>query len=337
MFRLSNMHPKHIVSRFSTLIPTKIENEGSIEFWLDKNPLPLEVQESKEALGQLMIFIEESMKSYALTGSEIMIMNTVLFQCIFILKPEKIQIYISQNLPLCFDTVAQFLLKNNAFSALLVLCRNNCKHTISSSYLKDSYPISDLVNFIQLCSDFEIVAKSCSNYIIEKSPENLLKLFCSPNLLIGQAIPISQYFDDVKGLQPKTRSRSKITFLEYWIYDKKFIDFQVHQFLIRLYIESLREIIDGTPTPIKYIAISNEKEPLRSLRTGLKRILVYSNQYHALSFLHKIDSRFVEERLIVMAKSDNTKGCIDLMDESGVDVDVIIEFCDYREKEKNPI
>jgi len=38
-----------------------------------------------------------------------------------------------------------------------------------------------------------------------------------------------------------------------------------------------------------------------------------------------------------MAKSDNTKGCIDLMDESGVDVDVIIEFCDYREKEKNPI
>jgi len=36
-----------------------------------------------------------------------------------------------------------------------------------------------------------------------------------------------------------------------------------------------------------------------------------------------------------MAKSDNTKGCIDLMDESCVDV--IIELCDYREKEKNPI
>jgi len=87
MFRLSNMHPKHIVSRFSTIIPTKIGNEGSIESWLDKNPLPLEVQESKEALGQLMIFIEEWMKSYSLTGSEIMIMNTVLFQCILILKP----------------------------------------------------------------------------------------------------------------------------------------------------------------------------------------------------------------------------------------------------------
>jgi len=156
-------------------------------------------------------------------------------------------------------------------------------------------------------------------------------------LLIGQAIPISQYFDDVKGLQPKIRSQLKITFLEYCIYDKKFIDFQVHQLLIRLFIESLRLIIDGTPVPIKYIAISNEKEPLRSLKTGLKRILVYSNQYHSLSFLHKIDSRFVEERLIVMAKSDNTKGCIDLMDESGVDVGVIIEFCDYREKEKNPI
>jgi len=91
MFRLSNMHSKHIVSRFSTLIPTKIGNEGSIESWLDKNPLPLEVQESKEALGQLMIFIEELMKSYALTGSEIMIMNTVLFQCIFFLRPEKMQ------------------------------------------------------------------------------------------------------------------------------------------------------------------------------------------------------------------------------------------------------
>ena len=149
MFRLSNMHPRHIVSRFSTLIPTKIGNEVSIESWLDKNPLPLEAQESKEELGQLMIFIEESMKSYALTGSEIMIMNTVLFQCIFVLKPEKIQFYISQNLPLWFDTVAKFLLKNNAFSAFLVLCRNSCKHTIALSYLKDSCPISDLVNYIQ--------------------------------------------------------------------------------------------------------------------------------------------------------------------------------------------
>ncbi|OHT08802.1 hypothetical protein TRFO_22549 [Tritrichomonas foetus] len=168
-------------------------------------------------------------------------------------------------------------------------------------------PYDRLLDSIQKSENF--IDLAFANY---DRLENGALAFCSQYLEIDHIPRIVDFLPD---------SHAKITFLEYCVYDKKFSDYTTHQALFNAYLDSLPSIYTFTP-------ISQSDEPVRSLRKQFVKFIYYCNVLDPITCGESIDKHFINEKLASLDKCHNYEECADLISESGVDINVVIELCD---------
>ncbi|KAK8885361.1 Vam6/Vps39-like protein [Tritrichomonas musculus] len=170
---------------------------------------------------------------------------------------------------------------------------------------------SNLLETIQNSPNFFDLAISHYNEI-----ENGALAFCSNYLDIDQVPRILDFLPD---------SKSKITFLDFCVYQRKYDEKSIHQKLFQAYVDSL-------PTPTKTVRICDEQEPLKSFREKFLNFIQYSNYLSSWSY-EGVDNRYIDEKLFLLQKCKLYEECATLLLESGMTLEQIVDFCDNCENQ----
>ena len=318
IFSLSTLPPQNIICHFTTMIPKEIKYDKAMqsEWFSQRNLIPTEMQRNRRAINCLSNFIQDGLKQWKdLSQNVKTILNTILVECLLFLNVNALDQFMKKKPEIFFDTLKDFFLSNDDQQHFLNMCQIYEHHRDAIDFLEDKNDVDDLILYCRESDDFVSISKQCYDYICQKVPDKSYLLFCNKNIRASVAFDILHFIDTSK---------------------------DIHNKLITIYLSTITSYIDknypstqrnNTSEKSEYTMIKDEKEPLKYLRARLKKMLIESNYYHALSISPKILPSLLEERLIVNGKAGNFNSCLDMMvysaDRIAVPNEVIIEFCDY--------
>ena len=350
IFSLSTLPPQNIICHFTTMIPKEIKSDKALqsEWFSQRNLIPVEMQRNRRAINCLSNFIQNGLKEWKdLSQNVKTILNTILVECLLFLNVNSLDRFMKTKPEIFFDTLKDFFLSNDDQQHFLNLCQIYEHHKDAIDFLEDKDDVDDLILYCRESDDFTSISKQCYDYICKKVPDKSYLLFCNKNIRASVAFDILHFIDTSNSLPTnEERENSQIAFLEYLVYERKIEDTDIHNKLITIYLSTITSYLDKNYTSSygglsssdqkdsQYTMIEDEKEPLKTLRSRLKRVLIESNYYHALSISPKILPSLLEERLIVNGKAGNFNSCLDMMVYSAdgrisAPNKVILEFCDY--------
>ncbi|OHS97401.1 hypothetical protein TRFO_36348 [Tritrichomonas foetus] len=309
----------------------------------------------------------------------IKIYYTILIECYAIKMPVKLEEFIKENNPLFFD-VAAAALKTSAPEDFRKICRLYNRHDAALKPLLDAVPvmwdniivyIRETNNFIEIGEKyFPIVFSKMTDKQKEKSVEMFFsELLADPevdkNVKAEQVNRILQIIQEncekysqksAKNQQQRSKNQQQgqideecallqKKFLEFAIYECKIMTGSVHWKLIKLFlglIAPTAKFYAKLNSPAKYIQISLEKEPIKSYRSGLLKILEFSDSYktqETLDAIISVSERLIEERIAVLKRATPPliQEAVDLISRPNIPIEVAIDFCDsvYSEIDKN--
>ncbi|OHT03586.1 hypothetical protein TRFO_29021 [Tritrichomonas foetus] len=281
--------------------------------------------------------------------------NTILIECFAIKIPGKLEAFIQAQNPLFFDIAAAFL-KYSAPESHRLLCRLHNRDDEALGPLLEAEPVvwEGVIAYIKESNNFIEIGKRYFSHVYKMLGDKyknlsvelfFSKTFADPKLDKGKkATMVADVISIIKEHFPGDGTKQSeqkcnqliVKFLLYVIYQCQVKIESVHWSLITTYLSligsMLKDVDTNPPKARPYIRVSNEKEPMKTFRSGLINILNWSELYRTQEVLDAImdtSERLIEERVTVLKKAmpPKTQDAIDLLSVPNFPIDVALDFC----------
>ena len=251
------------------------------------------------------------------------IYNTMILQCYARLAPIQLGTFINENPPIFFDVVYDILVEQKQNDGIRLICELHRKHDVAIKFLIEQNEITTAIKYINCSKDWKSVSMTFFDTILtslaeqdkaqaiaekNKAPSekqkavdllpyrqqrNAPEVFFSQSLEVSDIDEILKKFANARAPE-ELRLIFTVSFLEFAIYDRKLVSQEANQKLITTFLELLKSHSEFKNKQL--ILIEQEKEPIKSYRKGLLRILEANGQGNINAVL-SIPEQFVEEKI----------------------------------------
>ncbi|EAY19802.1 hypothetical protein TVAG_178460 [Trichomonas vaginalis G3] len=270
------------------------------------------------------------------------IYNTMLFQCYartaqqFELSKE-----IKNNPPIFFTIVKDTFINLQQQDALIDLCELHGQHDIAIRFILGQHNIDRAISYLRNSKDcltqgkifFDEILKELTTQVLDttsvrsKTEKSVYpiqyidsrlnkasEIFCSPTLMSTDIDTVVHFLQKNDKVDEELRNNLLAHFLEFAIYDRGLLQKSIAKLLVDVYLNLLKEKSKfGSSKSL----ISQEKDPIKSYREGLKKILetIPSSEFD-VDIITSIDNMLIEEKLIAYRKIKSIEHALDLITKS---------------------